>query len=65
MDVSVRTATLRLREPFRIARGSQDEAEVMWVEVRHDGVSGFGEAAPIERYSESAESAQTFVEEYV
>ena len=25
--------------------------------MRHDGVSGFGEAAPIERYDESAESA--------
>jgi L-alanine-DL-glutamate epimerase-like enolase superfamily enzyme len=64
VEVSARAVTLRLREPFRIARGSQDEAEVVWVELRHDGVSGFGEAAPIERYSESAESAQAFVEEH-
>ena len=32
------------------------------VELRHDGVSGFGEAAPIERYDESAESARAFVD---
>ena len=32
------------------------------VEIRHGDVSGFGEAAPIERYHESAESALSFVE---
>ena len=35
----------------------------MFVEIRHDGISGFGEAAPIERYDESAESALAFVED--
>ena len=34
-----------------IARESQDAAEVVQVEVRHGDVSGFGEAAPIERYA--------------
>jgi L-alanine-DL-glutamate epimerase-like enolase superfamily enzyme len=34
------------------------------VELRHSGVSGFGEAAPIERYGESAESAQSYVDEH-
>src|SRR5262249_32802497 len=34
------------------------------VHVRHDGVSGFGEAAPIERYAESAESALAYLEEH-
>jgi L-Ala-D/L-Glu epimerase / N-acetyl-D-glutamate racemase len=34
------------------------------LEVRHDGVVGHGEAAPIERYGESAASALAFVEEH-
>jgi L-alanine-DL-glutamate epimerase-like enolase superfamily enzyme len=63
VQVSARIVTLQLAETFVIARESADEAEVVQIELRHDGVSGFGEAAPIERYDESAESARTFVEE--
>ena len=62
MELEARIATIRMAETFVISRGAQDEAEVVDVEIRHDGVSGFGEAAPIERYSESAESALTFAE---
>ncbi len=54
--------TLRLAETFVIARSAADEAEVVHVELRHAGVSGFGEAAPVERYAESAASALAFVE---
>ena len=57
MDLIARKATLQLAETFVIARGAEDEAEVVQVEIRHGGVSGFGEAAPIERYGESAASA--------
>ena len=57
MELTARTATLQLAETFVIARGAEDEAEVVQVEIRHDGVSGFGEAAPIDRYGESAASA--------
>jgi L-alanine-DL-glutamate epimerase-like enolase superfamily enzyme len=46
----------------RIARGSQDTADVVVVELRHEGVSGFGEAAPIDAYDESAESALAYIE---
>ncbi|HSC50014.1 MAG TPA: dipeptide epimerase [Gaiellaceae bacterium] len=60
MELEARIATVRMAETFVISRGAQDEAEVVYVEIRHDGVSGFGEAAPIERYSESAESACAF-----
>ena len=35
----------------------------MWVEIRHDGVTGYGEAAPTDRYDESAGSALSFLEE--
>ena len=54
--------TLRLAETFTIARGAKDEADVVQVELTHDGVSGFGEAAPIARYDETAESALAYVE---
>jgi L-Ala-D/L-Glu epimerase len=63
VDVTARIVTLRLRETFRIAREAQDETDVVQVEVRHGDVAGHGEAAPIERYGESAESALTFLEE--
>jgi L-alanine-DL-glutamate epimerase-like enolase superfamily enzyme len=62
VQVVARIVSLRLAETFVIARESQDVAEVVQVELRHDGVSGFGEAAPIERYDESAASALAFVE---
>ena len=63
MEVEARIATLRMAETFVISRGASDEAEVVFVELRHDGVSGFGEATPIERYDESAESALAVVQE--
>ena len=63
MDVTARVATLELAETFVISRESQDTAEVVQVELRHEGISGFGEAAPIERYGESAESALQYIED--
>ena len=63
MELEARIATLRMAETFVISRGAADEAEVVFVEIRHDGVSGFGEAAPIERYEESAASALAFLQE--
>src|SRR5437763_6029604 len=62
MELSARLATLELAETFTIARGSQDTADVVEVEIRHEGVSGFGEAAPIDRYDESVESALAYVD---
>ena len=57
MILTARSATVQLAETFTISRGSEDEADVVQVEIEHDGSSGFGEAAPIERYSESTQSA--------
>src|SRR5476651_1374084 len=62
MDLTARIVTLRLAETFVIARESADVAEVVQVEVRHEDVSGFGEAAPIERYGESATSALAWLD---
>jgi L-alanine-DL-glutamate epimerase-like enolase superfamily enzyme len=64
VDASARIVTLRLAETFRISRGSEDEAEVVHVELSRGGESGFGEAAPIDRYDESAASAVAYVEEH-
>jgi L-Ala-D/L-Glu epimerase len=54
---------LRLAETFTISRGSEDEAEVVQVEIRHGAVTGRGEAAPVERYDESAGSALAWLEQ--
>ena len=63
MHVSARIGSLPLKEPFIIARDTTTEAEVDWVEIEHEGTTGYGEAAPIDRYEESAESAFAYVEE--
>ena len=64
MDVSARIVTLELAETFVIARETQDTAEVVQVEIRQGGEAGYGEAAPIARYDQSAESALAFIEEH-
>ncbi|MDF2751542.1 MAG: dipeptide epimerase [Gaiellaceae bacterium] len=64
MELQAEIVTLRLAETFVIAREASDEEDVVHVELRHDGVSGFGEAAPIARYEESAASALAFVEQH-
>src|SRR3954453_5738729 len=63
MEMTAGSVSLELAETFVIARESADTADVVQVEIRHEGVSGFGEGAPIERYGESAESALQYLEE--
>jgi len=63
VELRAERATLRLAETFTISRSSEDEAEVVQVEVTHEGTTGYGEAAPIARYSESAESALEWLED--
>ncbi len=64
MDVGARIVTLELAETFTIARDSTDTADVVVVELQHDGTTGYGEGAPIDRYDETATSAQAYVEEH-
>lgn len=61
MDVRAEIVTLRLAETFVIARESQDSADVVHVTISHRGLVGRGEAAPIDRYGETAASALAFV----
>jgi L-alanine-DL-glutamate epimerase-like enolase superfamily enzyme len=62
VQLSAHKATLRLAETFVISRSSEDEAEVVQIELRHGDAIGYGEAAPIERYDESAASALAWLD---
>jgi L-alanine-DL-glutamate epimerase-like enolase superfamily enzyme len=62
LQLSAQIVTLPLAETFVISRESQDEVELTQVELVHDGVSGFGEAAPIGRYEQTAASALAWLE---
>jgi L-alanine-DL-glutamate epimerase-like enolase superfamily enzyme len=64
VEVSARILTLELAETFVISRSARDSEDVLIVELRHSGVSGFGEAQPLDHYGESVESAQAYVEEH-
>jgi L-alanine-DL-glutamate epimerase-like enolase superfamily enzyme len=58
-----RRATLRLAEPFRISRETSVAEDVLWVEIAHDGASGFGEAQPQAHYGENVQAAESFLDE--
>jgi L-Ala-D/L-Glu epimerase len=60
--LTARIATIELTETFVISRSAQDTADVVYVEIEHDGVTGYGEATPIERYNQSAPSALAYLE---
>ena len=64
MKLDATIARLELAETFVISRESTDYADVLQVALTHDGTTGYGEGAPIERYGESAESAKAFAEEH-
>jgi L-alanine-DL-glutamate epimerase-like enolase superfamily enzyme len=64
VDVEARIVRLELAETFVIAREASDFSDVVHVSVTHDGVTGYGEAAPVDRYDESAKSAKAFVLEH-
>ncbi len=61
MKVSFREYTLRLRHTFTISRGSVDTKQVVIVLLEHDGIVGYGEAAPTSRYGESIETVKAFL----
>jgi L-alanine-DL-glutamate epimerase-like enolase superfamily enzyme len=61
--ISHRRATLQLAQPFTISRSTSVEEHVLWIEVEHEGVTGFGEAQPQDHYGETVESAEAFLHE--
>src|SRR3954451_8492013 len=64
MQVGARIVTLELAETFVISRSARDSEQVVEVAVTCSGVRGYGEAAPVERYDESPESARAYIEEH-
>jgi L-Ala-D/L-Glu epimerase / N-acetyl-D-glutamate racemase len=63
VQLQARIEALPLAEPFVIARNTTEVAEVVWVELEHEGQVGYGEAAPIDRYDETPWSALEYVEQ--
>ena len=64
MEVDARIVRLELAETFVISRESTDFADVVHVSITYDDITGYGEAAPVDRYDESAKSARSFVLEH-
>jgi L-Ala-D/L-Glu epimerase len=62
MRVRARVARLELAETFTIARGSSDHEDVVQVELAHDGLVGYGEAAPASFLRETVAGTLDFVE---
>jgi len=62
VDLSARIFTVELAEPFVISRSTTSSEEIVQVAIIHDGITGYGEGAPDERYGESCESAMAFFE---
>ena len=61
MKVSHSQFELTLKHAFTIARGSRDVSPVVIVELEHDGITGYGEAAPSTRYGETIETVEAFL----
>lgn len=62
MNLDIHHLNLHLAQPWVIARGRTDVANVVVVELTdNDGNVGRGEAAPISRYKESVETADAFL----
>jgi L-alanine-DL-glutamate epimerase-like enolase superfamily enzyme len=61
MKISLSRFELRLKHTFTIARGSRDTSPVVITEIEHDGITGFGEAAPSSRYGETVETVEAFL----
>jgi L-alanine-DL-glutamate epimerase-like enolase superfamily enzyme len=52
---------LKLKHPFTIARGSRTIEPVVIVQLEHNDIVGYGEAAPSARYGETETSVQAFL----
>jgi L-Ala-D/L-Glu epimerase / N-acetyl-D-glutamate racemase len=61
VELRTTTASLKLAEPFGIARGSRTTQTVVQLEFEHDGIVGRGEAAPVYYRGDSVESTTDFL----
>ena len=61
MKISWKTYDLQLKYVFRIARSEEAIVPIVIVELRHDGITGYGEASPSGRYHETAHTVINFL----
>ena len=64
VQAEARILTLELAETFVISRSARDEEQVVQLTLTCSGVHGYGEAAPVDRYDESPQSALAYIEEH-
>jgi L-alanine-DL-glutamate epimerase-like enolase superfamily enzyme len=60
--ITVKIFELKLKQAWGLSRGTWTTRRNAFVRIERDGIVGLGEAAPIARYSETAESAAAFIE---
>ncbi len=60
--VTVKLYDLKLRQAWGLSRGTWTVRRNAFVRIEKDGIAGLGEAAPIARYDETAESAAAFID---
>lgn len=58
MNLTFRRMPLRLADSFRTAKADRTDKETLWVKVEHGGIEGWGEAAPVDTYRQTLESAE-------
>ncbi|HEV8539146.1 MAG TPA: dipeptide epimerase [Bacteroidota bacterium] len=62
MKLTYRYIDLHLAHPFTIARGTEIIDPCIIVELEHEGIIGYGEAAPSERYGENKSTVIGFLQ---
>jgi L-Ala-D/L-Glu epimerase len=65
MRLHARIVTLEYLEPFVISRSADTSSQVVQVAISHDGLVGYGEGAPDDRYDEGPGTAHTWILEHV
>lgn len=63
MKLSYRYLDLQLAHTFTIARSSRDTEPCIIAELEHDGIIGYGEAAPSDRYGENKTTVMNFLQQ--
>lgn len=61
MNLSFSPFDLALKHTFTISRSSRDTQPIVLVELEHEGIVGYGEAAPSGRYGEDGDTVQAFL----
>lgn len=63
MELTWSRIHLRVADTFRTAKARRTDKETLWVRISHDGVTGWGEAVPMDTYHQTLESAEAALAE--